>query len=49
MVAAIRKGDRLVEEEIVKASKSKRAVETSIKIISRGIALFIVSTNRFLG
>lgn len=44
MVAAMRKGDMSAEEEIVKANKSRRAVETRIKISSSGIALFIAFT-----
>jgi hypothetical protein len=41
----MRKGEMSAEDEIVKANKSKRAVETRIKINSRGIALFIAVTN----
>lgn len=49
MVAAMRKGERSAEEEMVKANKSRRADETRIKISSRGIALFIVVTKMVLG
>ncbi len=45
----MRKGDRSAEDEIVKANKSKRAVETRIKINSRGIALFMAVIKWLLG